>query len=250
VRVEAGLPAKEREGAQKLIAAIQEQLKYTTEQKNAAAAGSTVRQELDRPAQEAQDKELLTTTIKGVTESAKEARTQRDNINSAHRMRALLDSRAGVVTGIWSKDRLLALRIMNFIGVPNADRIAGSEAFNSETSRQILGMANALPGVLSDKDVLFLEKIAGSSDLNEASIRQLLDISERVARAKIAQHNEQVGAAAAAFPAMGKTQNYHTVEEPGEYRKPARQLKENDIIRDPQTNKRQQVKGGRLVDID
>jgi len=230
IKVEAGMPEKERPGVRKLIEEIQGQLKYTEQQKNAIGAGRTPAQLQDQPGIEAQDKAVLESALKELPGQKESASAARDAINSTHRMRALLDSRPGVITGIFQKDRLTLMRVLNLLGSPNSEKIASTQQFNAEAAKTILTTAQQMKGTLSDKDIAFLREVEVSGDLDEKAIRQLLDISEKVSREKIKRHNEQIEATGTAIPAIGKIKQLYGVEAPGEYKRPAMKLNEGDRV--------------------
>jgi hypothetical protein len=246
-RLSRTLPDAEAARIDKILGAVHEQLKYNEAQKTARATGRDVATVVDQPGVEKQQQTMLETMVKGVTEGNAEAKSLRDEINSTHRLRALLDSRAGVVTGVFQKDRVMLMRVANLIGVPNTERLASTQAFNSAIADGVLNLAQSMKGTISDKDVIFLEKIKGSGDLTEAALRQMLDIGEKVAREKLRLHNEKVDTASKISPIIGQASDYFKVQAPGEYQMPKIPIKKGQRVFNDATNKYERFDGQRMV---
>lgn len=129
-----------------------------------------------------------------IIDARKAATDAQASLDSTRQARKLLDS--GVITGFGADFKVglgKALQQMGYHGADDA--IANSEAYVA-TRAQEVGRLIKLFGAgtgLSDADREFATKAAaGSIELNEASIRRILDINERAAQNVLAAYNEMV----------------------------------------------------------
>jgi hypothetical protein len=129
-----------------------------------------------------------------IIDARKAATDAQASLDSTRQARKLLDS--GVITGFGADFKVglgKALQQMGYHGADDA--ISNSEAYVA-TRAQEVGRLIKLFGAgtgLSDADREFATKAAaGSIELNEASIRRILDINERAAQNVLAAYNEMV----------------------------------------------------------
>jgi hypothetical protein len=115
------------------------------------------------------------------------------SIAATQQARQLLDK--GMITGFGANFRVGFGKALQFAGIHFADdAIANSEAFVA-TRAQEVGRLIKLFGAgtgLSDADRVYAEKAAGGTiELNEESIRRILDMNEAAARNVLARYNTQ-----------------------------------------------------------
>jgi hypothetical protein len=190
---------------------------YMTKMKQAGATSVDVNN-YPATAENAFAKELGGLNAKSFVEEGTAARSAADSLKSSEDARMLLDS--GVVTGIGSGYILNLGKALQKVGFHESDdAIANTEAFVA-TRAQEVGRIIQLFGAgtgLSDADREFAKKAAaGDIELNEASIRRILDINDRAARNIIKNYNakaSKVDPALSPYPL--------TVEEPAAPPSPA-----------------------------
>ena len=100
-------------------------------------------------------------------------------------MKALLDS-GNVVTGFGANEKLLALRAAAAIGDKRAqESVAATETYQNLTKRQVLPIVKQLGSGngITDADRKFTsEVVAGNIELNEKTMRRVIEIAERQAK--------------------------------------------------------------------
>lgn len=205
------------------ISAIQTALQPTTEQKNARAAGMSVRDYLDRSDTANTDRAVLTNSILPKLDKSQESATAaRDEIQSIHRAREQLDAPGGIFSGAAADVRMKVAKVAEFLGVPNADKIANTEAFGSAIGQRTLSLVKSLGAGagISNADRDFAAAMAGGNiKLDEKSIRRILDIGERAARARIDQHNGLTDRTLKSSEALKEYGGVYRIEQPGEYQR-------------------------------
>jgi len=104
---------------------------------------------------------------------------------------------SGMITGFGADFRVGLGKALQQIGVRyNDDAIANSEAFTAAQAKQVAQIIKAFGAGtgLSDADREFaIKAAAGSIEMNEASIRRILDINERAFRNVIKVYNKRHG---------------------------------------------------------
>jgi hypothetical protein len=108
----------------------------------------------------------------------------------------LVDS--GIITGAGAELIVKGGQVLKTLGIPIGttaeETIANTQAFAANTGRevgQIIKAFGAGTG-LSDADREYAEKIAGGRiSLDEGAIRRLMDINERIAKARINEYNKE-----------------------------------------------------------
>jgi hypothetical protein len=126
--------------------------------------------------------------------------TQTQAVAAANQLRATqeaktaLDAPGGIITGFRAGDRLAMQKFATLFGVDPA-KVQNTETFRAAMKPAVLEIVKGLgSGVsISNADRAFAEKAAGGDiDLNEGSIRSILNIAEAKARYQIEQHNKFV----------------------------------------------------------
>lgn len=157
-----------------------------------------------------------------VKASAGVANTARAAIDTIHEARRALDT-GKVISGAGADWRLAFARGLSLAGDGNAaQQAAATQEFAATQGRQVLGVIKSLGSGsgISDADREYAAKIVGGQiPLEEASMRKLLDISERAQRALIAQHGKRTATAARALsnPALS---DFFGVEDAPAYVRP------------------------------
>lgn len=114
-----------------------------------------------------------------------------DSIRAIHLAREQLDN--GIISGPGSNPRQMFARLGEMFGIPS-ETVANTAAFKAALGEQVLNKVKALgSGVsISNADREFTEKMAGgNTDLGENSIRRVLDINEKIERARINNYSAQ-----------------------------------------------------------
>jgi hypothetical protein len=127
-----------------------------------------------------------------IDKSQETATAARDDIDSIHRARVSLDKPGGIINGAFADKRLFLAKAANLLGVPNADKINNTEAYGAAIGQRVASMVKAFGSgtAISDGDRRFAAAMAGGNiELDEKSMRRILDIGEKAARGKIDYHN-------------------------------------------------------------
>lgn len=196
----------------------------TTDQKNAAASGQSLPDYQNRSDENAAQLAILKESIlPKLDTSYKAADAARDEITAIHRSREQLDAPGGIFSGAAGEVRLKVAKVAEMLGVPNADKIANTEAFGSAIGSRVLALVKGLGSGagISNADRAFAERMAGGNiNLDEQSIRKILEIGERAARAKIDTHNTNAGKIIKSNEALKGYSDVYKVEAPGQYAPP------------------------------
>lgn len=124
------------------------------------------------------------------TTSAEEARAAADSLRSINAAREQLDGDGGVVTGALANDRLALQKLGTLIGITDPKAVENTETFRAAVKPIILSSVKALGTNPSNTDREFVEQASGGSiKLDEGTIRRVMDLQDRAARAKIERHN-------------------------------------------------------------
>lgn len=196
----------------------------TQDQKNAAASGQSLIDYQNRPDENKANLAILEKSVlPKIDESHKGATAARDEVQAIHRAREQLDAPGGIFSGSASEIRLKVAKAAELIGVPNADKISNTEAFSAAIGSRVLALVKGLGAgsSISNSDRAFAEKMAGGNiNLDEASIRKILEIGERAARSKIDTHNSTAGKIINSNEALKPYTDVYRVEAPGQYERP------------------------------
>ena len=125
--------------------------------------------------------------------SAKKAPNLADNAN---RVLSILDQ-GNVFVGPAATIKLNLARVLNAAGANNDEKIANTETLISSLGRNTLGMVKesglGTAQGFTDKDLQFLERIAGSSiDYNAQTLRNLTELAHKAAEASAEAWNKRV----------------------------------------------------------
>lgn len=160
--------------------------------------------------------------LKGVSdrfnESVESANTAREQINSIHEGRAALDD--GAITGAFADKRLFGTKVSGLFGLPQ-DAANNTEVLRAALGNQVLAKAKTLGANPSNADRDYIEKVSGGSiELNEGSLRKILDMQERWARESIKRANTRGQQLLGAYPdELGRVKGLLNVEEPAQYQR-------------------------------
>ena len=204
------------------IEGIRKALEPTPDMKNARAAGMSVKDYLDRGDNANTERTILTNSILPKLDKSQEtASAARDEITSIHRARDQLDASGGIFSGTGAPVREKLAKVANFLGVPGADTIENTETFKAAIGQRVLSLVKGLGSGagISNADRDYAAAMAGGHiELNEGSIRRILDIGEKAARARIDQHNKLTGNTLKSNDAMKDYGDVYRVEQPDAYR--------------------------------
>jgi hypothetical protein len=170
-------------------------------------------------------RDILTKSIlPRIDKSQETATAARDDIDSIHRARAELDKPGGIINGAFADKRLFLAKAANLLGVPNADKINNTEAYGAAIGQRVASMVKAFGSgtAISDGDRRFAAAMAGGNiELDEKSMRRILDIGEKAARGKIDYHNASVDKVVNANEALKPARDTFIVKSPDAYQKAA-----------------------------
>lgn len=204
------------------LEAINKATEPTPEMRNAAAAGMSSREYADRGDTAQTERAVLTNSILPKLDKSQEGATAaRDEIQAIDRAREQLDAPGGIVAGKFANQQLMMQKVGSFFGLDKG-QVANTEAFSSAIGSRTLALVKGLGAGagISNADRDFAAAMAGGNiTLDEKSIRRILDIGERAARAKIKQHNSLVGRTIKANDALQQYSQTYNVDEPGTYQK-------------------------------
>ncbi len=205
------------------IEAIHKALEPTPDMKNARAAGMPMKDFLDRSDTANTDRAVLTNSILPKLDKSQDTATAaRDEILAIHRSREQLDAPGGIFSGSAADVRLKVAKVAEFLGVPNADKISNTESFGSAIGSRTLSLVKGLGAGagISNADREFAAAMAGGNiKLDEKSIRKILDIGEKAARARIDQHNGLADRTLKASDSLKDYGSVYRVEQPGQYQR-------------------------------
>lgn len=139
-------------------------------------------------------------------------------IENSNRVRALLDQ--GVITGFGAEGRLKLGQAAQALGFnQNDQRIANTATLIPQLAQRTLNNASKMKGVLSDSDILLLTKVSNADiSVGEASLRQALDISDRVDR-ELIKRGRNAAQTILATPGMQQFAPLYQIYEPKPYSK-------------------------------
>lgn len=215
------------------IKALQDALQPTPDMKNARAAGMTTREYIDRNDTAATDRAVLTTSILPKLDKSQDTATAaRDEILAIDRAREQLDMPGGIFSGSGAEVRNKLAKVGTLFGLDDS-KIANTEAFGSAIGTRVLSLVKNLGSgtAISNADREFAAAMAGGNiKLNEKSIRRILDIGEKAARARIDQHNSLVDRTVGQNDSLSQYKKTYHIDAPGKYAAPDAYQKARDAI--------------------
>jgi hypothetical protein len=133
-----------------------------------------------------------------------------------------LDKPGGIINGAFADKRLFLAKAANLLGVPNAEKINNTEAYGAAIGQRVASMVKAFGSgtAISDGDRRFAAAMAGGNiELDEKSMRRILDIGEKAARGKIDYHNTFVDKVVNANEGLKSARDTFIVKTPDAYQK-------------------------------
>lgn len=128
-------------------------------------------------------------------ERSKSARSTAQGLSAIRTARAAIDG--GAITGFNADNRLQLQKAASLFGIAEPDKVQNSEVFKAAIAPQVAAVLKSTVGNanISDSDRRFAERAAGGSlDLDEGSIKRLLDIMEKASVAQLQDHQEALDA--------------------------------------------------------
>lgn len=220
----------------------------TTEQKNAAAAGMTTREYIDRNDAQTTERAVLTNSIlPKLDKSQEQATAARDEIQAINRAREQLDAPGGIVSGRFANEAQMMNKIGTFFGL-DKQQVANTETFSAAIGARVLSLVKGLGSGagITDADREFAAAMAGGNiKLDEKSIRRILDLGEKAARVRIKQHNSLVGRTVKANDALSAYSDTYNVQEPSAYQRAAPSFQDGATATNKATGQRMIFKSGK-----
>jgi hypothetical protein len=163
-------------------------------------------------------KEMAKSTAAMATGQVEQGQSAASQIENSNRVRALLDQ--GVITGFGAGGRLKLGQAAQALGYMQDDqRIANTATLIPQLAQRTLNNASKMKGVLSDSDIKLLEKVSNADiSVGEASLRQALDLSDRVDREAI-KRGRNAAQTILAAPGMSQFAPMYQIQEPKPYSK-------------------------------
>ncbi len=175
------------------------------------------------------DKASIDLALKQIDKGYETGTAAASSISTIHEARRALDS-GKVISGAGADFRLGFARALSLGGNGDAkEQVAATQTYAATMARQVLTIIKNLGAGsgISDADREYAAKIEGGQiQLDETSMRRLLDISEKASRAAIASHNQRAAQGADTFQ-LPRVREFYTIKEPGQYEAPKRDLKRN-----------------------
>jgi len=223
-------PQSVRDAAKMRLEALQKNSELTGTQKEYAQAraqgfNGTLEEWQNKSDDNKAQQSILTAAILPKLDKSQEgANAARDEITAIHRSREQLDQPGGIFSGAGADVRLKVAKVADYLGVPNADKIANTEAFGAAIGARVLSLVKGLGSGagISNADRDYAAGMAGGNiKLDEKSIRRILDIGEQAARSKIDLHNQNAAKMVGSTPALKDYAEVYKVEAPGAYKRAA-----------------------------
>jgi hypothetical protein len=163
--------------------------------------------------------------VKGVGEqfsdSIGNAKSAANTINSLNAAREQLDMPGGITSGLGAEARLDFKKAATLFGA-DASQVTNTESFRAAIKPIVLSNVKALGAgnAISNADKDFVnDAVGGNLNLDEPSIRRILDITERGARYTIENHNKTAQKMLKTTPGLGEMAPLITVDMPEPYQK-------------------------------
>jgi hypothetical protein len=163
--------------------------------------------------------------VKGVGEqfsdSIEKAKTAVGTIRSINAAREQLDMPGGITTGLGANAQLDFKKAASLFGADPA-QVTNTESFRAAIKPIVLSNVKALGAgnAISNADREFVEKaVGGDINLDESSIRRILDINERAARFTIENHNKTAEKMLKTTPELAQMSPLISVDMPEAYQR-------------------------------
>lgn len=121
------------------------------------------------------------------------AQSSADAVRAVQNARSQLDSDGGLITGFRAGDRLALQKLGTFLGVTDPNAIVNTETFRTQIKPLVLETVKGLgagSGISNADRDFAAEAVGGNINLDEGTIRRVLDVTERAARYKLQRHND------------------------------------------------------------
>lgn len=125
-------------------------------------------------------------------EGAQGARASADAVRSVQNARSQLEAPGGIYSGAFAENQLALQKLGSFLGVADPAAIQNTETFRTQIKPIVLDTVKGLgagSGVSNADRDFAMQAVGSDIKLDEGTIRRVLDITERSARAKIERHN-------------------------------------------------------------
>lgn len=146
-----------------------------------------------------------------------------NGIYTLHQARAQLDKPGGIISGFGSDYIKNGQRIAAFFGA-DPTKVVNTESYIAIVGQAVLNQAKALGANPSNEDARRINQIlGGSTELNEATMRNILDFQEDLLRRKVRNANDMIDQYAESYadtPEIVKAVRARRVKEPPAYEKP------------------------------
>ena len=153
-------------------------------------------------------------------ESAATARSSVDTIRALHSARSQLDEAGGVFSGFGADAKLALQKIGSAMRVADPRSITNTETFRTQVKPIVLETVKGLgagSGISNADREFALQAVGGDINLDESTIRRVLDIMERAARYKIERHNTLADKMLESQKDLSGVSPMLRVDSPGEY---------------------------------
>lgn len=163
--------------------------------------------------------------VKGVgdqfADSIDKAKSSVATINSLNAAREQLDMPGGITSGLGANAQLDFKKAATLLGA-DPGQVTNTESFRAAIKPIVLANVKALGAgnAISNTDREFVnDAVGGNLNLNESSIRRILDITERAARYNIENHNKTAEKMLKTTPELSQMAPLITVDMPEAYQR-------------------------------
>jgi hypothetical protein len=161
-------------------------LNMTTNKLEGVGGGGTTINNVQNPIMATIGEQLKTTQTQATAAAAQ--------LRAYQEAKAQLDAPGGIIAGFRAGDRLALQKMAALFGA-DPSKVRNTETFQAEMKPAVLEIVKGLGSGtgISNADLKFSQQAAGTDkELDEGTIRRILEIAERSAKYKIDQHNEFV----------------------------------------------------------
>jgi hypothetical protein len=229
-------PEAIRKAAQTRLEALQKEVESTGDIKGynlAVRQGYTgsFEQWKDKDTKDKRETAVLTKSIIPMVDKSREgAASAVKDIEAIGQVNETLNADKGIISGIRAGDRLALKKVGSYFGFDDR-QVANTEAFRAAMGQRVASIIKAFGSgtAISEGDRKYSQQMVGGQiELDEKSIRKILDIGMRAAQAAINKHNDLVNRTTKVSPELKKFSNTYRVDAP-----PTRAPDGNFYIPDP-----------------
>jgi GH24 family phage-related lysozyme (muramidase) len=146
-----------------------------------------------------------------------------NGIYTLHEARSQLDKPGGIISGFGADYLKNGQRIAAFFGA-DPSKVVNTESYVATVGQAVLNQAKALGANPSNEDARRINQIlGGTTELNEKTMRNILDFQENLLRRKVKTANDVIDQYAETYgdnPDILKAVKARRIKEPGAYEKP------------------------------